>query len=189
MKSLEQIATGFRAPGHNAAQFVVVIGEHGSGKTQYALGIAASLALMSRPLPVLLYAPGADKRVLMRRLIETWKPVGLPTLRARTRRLRIARLFVETRPRLWPLELWMAARDLDRRLRRRGSRLRLILIDDLHRMGGRSYAQRISDLKQLARQHFAGVSVIALARPHPSLIRAIRTERVASTSLPASENP
>lgn len=173
MKSLEQIATGFRAPGHNAAQFVVVIGEAGAGKTRYALSIAGSLALMSRPLPVLLYAPGVSRRALLSRLIETWKPVQLPLLRARTKRLRSAPLFIETRPRLWPLDLWIAARKV--------KNLRCLIVDDLHCAGGRSYAQKVSDFKILARE--LRCLIVVLAKPHPSLSRALRTEQVAFTTL------
>lgn len=179
MKSLEQIATGFRARRHNTVQLVVVIGEAGAGKTRYALSIAGSLALMSRPLPVLLYAPGADKRVLMRRLIETWKPVQLLLLRARTKRLLSAPLFIETRPRLWPLDLWIAARKV--------KNLRCLIVDDLHRAGGRSYAQKVSDYKILARE--LRCLVVILARPHKALSKAIRRERAAWTTLSGADKP
>lgn len=160
-------------------QLVVVLGEPGTGKTRYALSIAASMALMSRPLAVFLYAPGADRRTLLRRLVETWRPVRLPALRARLKRLRAAPLKVETHPRLWPLDLWIAARKV--------RRLGCLIVDDLHRAGGRSYAQKVGDFKILARE--LSCLVLVLSRPHPSLSRALRRERVASTTLQRIQRP
>ncbi|OGR40688.1 MAG: hypothetical protein A2X35_09275 [Elusimicrobia bacterium GWA2_61_42] len=187
MSLLRRIATDLGARKLRPAQLVVVIGAPGIGKTRYALSIAASLTLTSRPLPVLFFAPGTDKRALLRRLIAAWRPARLPLPTARAQRLRTAPLYFNNAPRLWPLEIWSHARQLDSRLRRQGERLGLILVDDLHRIGGRSYAHKVSDFKILARE--MGLLIIVLARPHPSLAAALRRERVASTTLPARETP
>lgn len=154
------------------SNLVVIIGTHGAGKTQLALSIAASLTLTACPLPVLLFASGADKRTLMRRLSAAWKPA----------RLRAASLFVKTTPRLWPVEIWLAARRIERALNKHKARLGLIIVDGLHHVGGRNYAQKVSDFKILARE--MGLAIVILARPHPSLTVALRQERIASIPLP-----
>ena len=160
-----------------ARNIVVVIGKPRMGKTRYALDIAASFTLDARPIPVLLLAPGSNRKALLRRLKATWKPA----------RLRAAPLFVDTAPRLWPVQMWFRAWQVDRTLRRRGARLGLIIVDDFHCIGGRSHAQRLSDCKILARE--MGLPVIVLARPHPSLTAALRQERVASITLPPRAKP
>lgn len=176
MKPLREIATGFGAREHYAEGIVVIIGKPGSGKTRFAIATTASLALSSRPVPIWLYAPGADRRSLLRRLVAAWRPVRLPTLRARLARLRASPIFAETAPGMGSVEMWLALRRVDRALQRRGARLGLIIVDDLARMGGRSYEHRVENLKLIARD--LGRFVIALARPHPSLMRSLERQRI-----------
>lgn len=160
------IATALGARSLRAPQIAVVIGKRGAGKTWHALNIAASLTLIKHPLPVLLFAPGADKLVLLNQLRAVWK----------SSELRAAPLFIETTPRLWPVEMWLIARRIDRALHRRGTRLGLIIVDDLHRIGGLSYDHRLSDLAFLARD--LGRFIIVLSRPHRALTLSIRRQRV-----------
>lgn len=160
------------APG----KLLVIIGKPRAGKTRFALDIVASFPLTARPLAVLLFAPGSYKRTLIRRLKAIWSPD----------RLRSVPLFVDTAPRLWPIEIWLAVRRIDAVPHRPRERLGLIIANDLHRIGGRSYAQKVSDFKMIARE--IGLPVIVLARPHPSLTAALRHERVASITLPRAQS-
>lgn len=176
MRLSRRIATELGARAVHPPRLIVVIGKPGAGKTRFALATTASLALSSRPIPVWLYAPGADRRSLIRRLVKQWRPSGLPTIRSRVARLRAAPVFAETRPRLGSVEMWLAARRVDRALQRRGTRLGLIIVDDLSQMGSRSYDRKLENLTHIARdlERF----VIALARPHPSLMRSLERQRV-----------
>lgn len=176
MKAPEPITTGAGAHDGRAAHLFVVIGKPNTGKSRFALATTASLALSSRPVPVWLYAPGIDRRSLIRRLVELWKPVGLPTLRSRLARLRAAPIFTETTPGMGSVEMWLALRRVDRSLQRRGARLGLIIVDDLSQMAERSYDRKVENLKLIARD--LGRFVIAFARPHPSLMRSLERQRV-----------
>lgn len=98
-----------------------------------------------RKTPVLLFSFGLRKRVILRRLIASVAPDSRANLVN-------APLYVNTRPALGTVEIWLYCRRLDTQLRRSRKRLGLVAIADLQRIAGRFRQRKLMDLKALAQE-------------------------------------
>ena len=113
-----------------------------------------------RETPALLFSLGVRKRVILRRLIVALTSTHYASLdkpESLLRRLDRA-LYVNTRPTLGTVEVWLNCRRIDAQLRRRGKRLSLIALANLRRITGQ---RKLLNIEALAKEIKLPVIVLA----------------------------